>query len=143
MASLYAALFIPDFRVAALLRTGRGSAATAVIEGEPPNQFIGGADEEARAGGVVEGMPLAEAQARYSYRGPGDELCILERNEEAERRVQRALLELAETVTPRFEDSAPGLLTLDFQGLREPHRSAETLARGAAELGLPAQIGVA
>ncbi|MBI1356838.1 MAG: hypothetical protein GC160_21070 [Acidobacteria bacterium] len=143
MTPLHAALCVPDFRVAALTRGERERQPTAVAEGLPPNQFLCGADEEARAGGVAEGMPLAAAKVRYAYSGPGEELRILLRDEAAEQRAQRALLELAETVTPRFEDSAPGLLTLDFQGLREPHLSAEALARGAAELGLPARVGVA
>ena len=140
---LFAALYIPDFRVAALLREDSDPSPAAVVEGEPPNQFVCGADEEARAGGVAEGMSMSEAVARFSYKGAGEDLRILERNEEAERSTQQALLRLAETVTPRFEDSAPGLLTLDFRGLREPHSSADALARGAAELGLSAQIGVA
>jgi len=143
LAALFAALFVPDFRVAALTRGEAAPSPTAVVEGEPPNQFVCGADEDARAGGVEDGMPLASATARFSYQGAGEELRILERDEQAERQAQQALLRLAQTVTPRFEDSAPGLLTLDLRGLRTPHASVEMLARGAAELGLRAQIGVA
>lgn len=141
--ALFAALCIPHFRVAVLTRGQSDPRPTAVIEGEPPNQFVCGADDEARAGNVEEGMPLAAATARFAYHGSGEELRVLERDEQAEREAQQALLRLAETVTPRFEDSAPGLLTLDFRGLREPHSSAQALARGAVALGLPVRIGVA
>jgi protein ImuB len=140
--SLFAALFVPDFQAAVLTRGHGDGSPCAVVEGEPPHQLVCCADEGARAGGVAEGMPLAAAVARFSYTG-GGELRILERDARAERATQQALLRLAESVTPRFEDAAPGLLLLDFHGLRDPHAAAETLARDAAKLGLSAQIGVA
>lgn len=142
MQVLFAALSIADFAVAALTRGETDAPATAVVEGAPPNQFICSADEAARAGGVQLGMPLAEATARFAYTTGGDHLRILERDPAAEARAQRDLLRLAETATPRYEDSAPGLVTLDFTGLREPHVSARTLFAGAESLGFTPQLGV-
>jgi protein ImuB len=67
MRSLYACLSIPDFAVAVLLRGERNRCipSVAVFTGTPPNCFVYAANEPARRGGVREGMPLAEAVARY------------------------------------------------------------------------------
>jgi protein ImuB len=67
MRSLYACLFVPDFAVAVLLRGERNRCTppVAVFTGTPPNCFVYTANEPARQGGVREGMPLAEAVARY------------------------------------------------------------------------------
>ena len=140
--SLFAALSVANFSVASLTRGEADRPATAAIEGEPPNQFVCSADEAAREGGVRLGMPLAEATARFAYTTGGDELRILERDPAAEARAQRDLLRVAETATPRYEDSAPGLVTLDFAGLHEPHLSARKLFSAAEQLGLTPQLGV-
>ena len=67
MRSLYACLLIPDFAVTVLLRgeRNRRTPPVAVFTGSPPNCFVYAANEPARQGGVREGMPLAEAVARY------------------------------------------------------------------------------
>ena len=67
MRNLYACLRIPDFAVAVLLRgeRNRRTPPVAVLTGTPPNCFVYAANEPARQGGVREGMPLAEAVARY------------------------------------------------------------------------------
>ena len=141
MQALFASLFVADFPVAALTRGEADIPATAVIEGAPPNQFVCSADEAARDAGVQLGMPLAAAKARFAY-STGEDLRILERDPAAEARAQRDLLRLAENATPRYEDSAPGLLALDFTGLREPHASARALYEGAEQLGFTPQVGV-
>jgi nucleotidyltransferase/DNA polymerase involved in DNA repair len=67
MRSLYACVLIPDFAVTVLLRgeRNRRTLPVAVFTGAPPNCFVYAANEPARWGGVREGMPLAEAVARY------------------------------------------------------------------------------
>lgn len=140
--SLYASLFVPDFPVAVLREGGGPPRPSVAAWGQAPNRFVYAADALARQCGVRECMALAAAQARCGTAGDARALRVFERDTETERRVQRRLLALAESATPRFEDVSPGVLTLDFAGLREPYATAERLAAGAARLGLQANVGV-
>ncbi len=139
---LFASLRVADFAAAVLQRDDRRRPPLAVIDGEAPNQFVYAMNEGARRGGVREGMPLAEARARYGYSGATERLNLEDRDPAAEEKTQQSLLELAENATPRFEDSAPGLITLDFTGLRDPHASAEELAFQVKKLGLEPRVAV-
>ena len=247
MQQLYTCLYIPDFPVAALLRQERNRSIppVAVYTGMAPNCFVYAASRVARTSGVKEGMPLAEAKARFAaskiapaqqaekrrddsksrgirpYRlrpasplagvghneevsdarfqvakeisGTGrnscslpsrdregavqptrvnilpkgtachaptaingstahgsrltvhefnDTLHICHRDPEAEKLAQQELLELALTISPRAEDTAPGLIILDMAGLPDPHASASNFSLGAEKLGLEAHVAV-
>ena len=88
-------------------------------------------------------MPLAEARARYGFSGASTPLSVLERKPDREEQLRKRLLQAAEAVSPRYEDSAPGVVTIDFKGLRDPHESSARLAREAAALGLnDVRVGV-
>lgn len=139
---LRAALHVPDFPVTVLRRAQDGNAPAVVACGRPPKRFVYCADASARQHGVREGMALAAARARCSIAGARSALLVLERDEVAEQRAQTELLELAQAATPRFEDVGPGLLALDFSGLRAPYSAAEELLAGASRLGLRASVGV-
>ncbi len=141
-ASLYASLYVPDFPVAVLQRAEDRSRPAVVTCGKSPNRFVYSADAAAKACGVREGMALAAAQARYSLARESGPLRVFDRDAEQERQVQILLLGLAERSTPRFEDVSPGLLALDFGGLRGPYAAAADLASGVARLGLSANVGV-
>ena len=242
MQQLYTCLYIPDFPVAALLRHERNRCIppVAVYTGMAPNCFVYAANRVARTSGVKEGMPLAEAKARFAAskiapaqqaekrrddsksrgirpyrlrpasllagrtgipacplpsrdregaveptrvnippkgtacRAPTTEksptsLCgstdqrfngltahgsrltvhefngtlqIYPRDPEAEKLAQQELLELALAVSPRAEDTAPGLIILDMAGLPDPHASASNFSLGAEKLGLEANVAV-
>ena len=69
-------------------------------------------------------------------------LQTLARNPEAEQQTQQELLELALTVSPRVEDTAPGVIVVELDGLRDPHGSAASFSHEAEKLGLPANVAV-
>ena len=199
---LYACLHIPDFPAAVLLRGERNLRVPAVVvyTGTAPNCFVYAATQPARSAGVKEGMPLAEATARFAasriakpsqhssqrkkssspdcgkgrgirpYRlrpvapllitvGTGtlaspstaqpsnrstaqQTLQTLARNPEAEQQTQQELLELALTISPRVEDTAPGVIVVELACLPDPHGSAVSFSHEAEKLGLPANVAV-
>lgn len=156
MTPIYACLAIPNFSAASVQRavslkhpgSGRpspqdaGSLPLAVFTGKAPHRTVFCANAAARAGGVHEGMPLAEASARFADTHPGLVLVTHEREEAAEQQAWRETLEMALRISPRIEDSAPGLLLADLAGLPNPHRSAYALHQGATALGLQNNVGV-
>ncbi len=225
---LYACLYVPDFPAAVLLRNERNLRVPPVVvyTGTAPNCFVYAATQPARSAGIKEGMPLAEATARFAasrmanpsqqlsqrkkppsldsgkgrgirpYRlrptapprvtvGTGNpaspssqsnhpstrstdqrhngstaqrlngptaqplngstaqrSLQTLARNPEAEQQTQQELLELALTISPRVEDTAPGVIVVELAGLSDPHGSAESFSHEAEKLGLPANVAV-
>ncbi len=213
---LYACLHIPDFPAAVLLRNERNLRVPPVVvyTGTAPNCFVYAATEPARSTGIKEGMPLAEATARFAasqmakpssqppqqlsqrkksqspdsgrgsggrpYRlrpttpprikvgignpaGPSPQnrnpstrsraqrpngstaqrnLQVLACNPEAEQQTQQQLIELALTFSPRVEDTAPGVIVLELDGLTDPHGAAENFSHEAEKLGLRANVAV-
>jgi len=145
---LYGCLWAADFPVAVEQRRSASSAAAAavVFSGKAPGVVVDAANQAARAAGVRPGMTLAQAEGRWIAAQTNGEkappLLAAERDEAAEHRAQRELLDAALTVTPRVESTGPGMLALDMSGLRDVHASARALAAQAEQLGLPANIAV-
>ncbi len=146
MTRLYACLYVPDFAVAVLLRGERNlqTPPALVFTGAEPNRVVYSANTAARSVGIREGMPVAQVQARFAVAKPsgGARLEMHPRDEQAEVRTQKDLLETALTISPRVEDSAPGLLSIDLAGLENPHASANILHQKAEQLGLPVHVAV-
>ncbi len=69
-------------------------------------------------------------------------LHVYARDPEAEKQTRQELLELALAISPRVEDSAPGLIVLDMSGLPDPHAAASNFSLGAEKLGLEAHVAV-
>ncbi len=146
MTPLYACLYVPDFAVAVRLR-GEHNLQTApalVFSGAEPNRIVYGANTTARSAGIREGMSLEQAQARFAVAKPegAEQLEMYPRDEQAEARTQKELLEAALTISPRVENSAPGFLAVDLAGLPDPHVSADMLHQKAEQLGLPVHVAV-
>ena len=148
MTRLYACLYVPDFAVAVVLPgrlRGERNLQTppvVVFTGTEPNRIVYGANIPARSAGIREGMPLDQAQARFAVAKPAEQLEIYPRDEQAEARTQQELLEAALMISPRVEDTAPGLLAVDLAGLENPHASADILHQKAEQLGLPVHVAV-
>jgi len=158
-----ACLFVPLFPLAARLRSEpdlKGES-VAVFEGNGNAARLIAATRKARKAGLETGMTLPQARAILP------KLVARGRDRESERTAQEALLEAADTFSPRVEDGGEGLVYLDLDGLpalspRYPPSStvdcrlstvdsppSRELALGrdliaaAEKVGLPARAGIA
>ncbi len=126
---MLACLFIPLFPLAARLRSEpdlKGEA-VAVFEGNGNAARVIAATRKAREKGLRPGMTLPQARALFP------KLLARARDPESERAAQEALLEIADTFSPRVEDAGEGLVYLDLEGLpqlREVNSRQSTVDRG-------------
>ena len=110
---MLACLHVPLFPLAARLRSEpdlKGEA-VAVFEGNGNAARVVAAARRAREKGIQPGMTLPQARSIL----PG--LTVRARDLESERAAQEALLEVADTFSPRVEDAGEGLVYLDLEGL--------------------------
>jgi protein ImuB len=138
----FACIFVPDFPVEALLRAEPGlrSQPFAVLEGKPPLQKVFAANENARRAGVTPGMTKLQIEACTS-------LAFRARSLLQETVAHAALLDCAQSFSPRVEDAGPDTIVLDLLGMEllfgPLPRIARNLARRASDLGLAANVAVA
>ncbi len=142
-----ACLLVPLFPLAARLRSEPelGQEALAVLAGNGHAARVVAATRLARQAGIRPGFTLSQARARLP------KLIARPRDAECERAAQEALLDVAESFSPRIEDGEDGLAYLDGQGL-ERHYPGESpdeeLARALMlasekQAGLPIRVGIA
>lgn len=138
----FACLYIPDFHAQAVIRSEPSlrNRAVALVEREPPPFRVFAANEAARKAGADCGMSQAEVAGI-----PGVE--VRQRSQAAEASTQAALLDLAQSFSPRFEHVAADTVVLDLAGLEALLGTAEEVARRLAaqaqELGLAASVALA
>ena len=135
-----ACLLVPMFPLAARLRSEPELISEAVIitEGNGNLARVVAATRRARKEGIHAGMTLPQARALLP------KVIARSRDADCERSAQEALLEVAESFSPRIEDSGEGCVFVDIEGL-ERHfgsRNAECgLARGEAASSRPSGGG--
>ena len=121
-----ACLFVPMFPLAARLRSEPDllQEALAVVEGSGGAAHVVAATRRARTKGIHAGLSLAQA------RGILPKLIARARDAECERTAQEALLEVAETFSPRIEDAGQGVVFIDVSGMGRhfAERSTEPVA---------------
>src|SRR5277367_2764463 len=138
----FACIFVPDFPVEALLRAEPGlrSQLLAVLEGKPPLQKVFAANENARHAGVSPGMTKLQIETCTG-------LAFRTRSALQEAAAHAALLDCAQSFSPRVEDAAPDTIVLDLLGMELLFGSfpkiACDLALRALHLGLTANVAVA
>ena len=158
---MLACLFIPLFPLAARLRSEpdlKGEA-VAVFEGNGNAARVIAATRKAREKGLQPGMTLPQARSLFP------KLLARARDLESERAAQEALLEIADTFSPRVEDAGEGLVYLDLEGLpqlrevnsQQPtvasstpnfsqspaHALARDIISAAEKMSLPLKVGIA
>ncbi len=123
---MLACLYVPLFPLAARLRSEpdlKGEAA-AVFEGNGNAARVIAAARQARKKGIQPGMTLPQARSLYP------KLLARARDLESERAAQEALLEIAETFSPRVEDAGEGLAYLDIDGIPALPRTSGAVGEG-------------
>ncbi len=125
----FACIFVPDFPVEAILRAEPGlrSQAVAVLEGKPPLQKIISVNEAARKTGVAADM------TKMQIEGCG-EIALRNRSEFQESAAHQALLDCAQSFSPRVEDAAVDTLLLDLSTILPEGKEPEILG------GLPVEV---
>ncbi len=122
-------LVVPLFPLAARLRSEpdlRGEA-VAIFQGNGSAARILAATRRARKAGVRAGMTLPQARALLPA------LTTRARDRECERAAQESLLEVAESFSPRIEDTGEGTVYLDLTGLERHFRPGGRPSDGEAE----------
>jgi protein ImuB len=113
----------------------------AVVTGAPPATRVVEASARARAEGVRPGLTDAEAVVRCPT------LVRRPVSAEAEAAARHALLDACLSVSPRLEDTAPGLVHVDLEGLGrllgDDSEIGRRLRRRARAVGLEARVGLA
>jgi protein ImuB len=138
----FACIFVPDFPVEALLRAEPElrSQAVAALEGKPPLQKVFAVNEKARRLGIDPGMTKIQVE-------PCTELVLRPRSTLQETAAHAALLDCAQSFSPRVEDTAPDTVLLDLSGLESLFGSLPKIARGisrrTSDLGLEANVATA
>jgi len=139
---MFAAIFIPDFPLEAIVRAEPllRERAMAVLEGAPPLERVIIANAKAQVAGVVSG--LTKAQAEQSPK-----VVLRARSSDQEAAAHAALLDCAHAFSPRVEDAAPDTVLLDIAGLERlfgtPQKIARDLGGQISQIGLEARVGVA
>lgn len=154
-ASRIACVFVPLFPLAARLRSEPDLAgqALAVFSGNGGAARVVAASRAARRAGVRCGLSLAQARAAVP------KLMARGNDPECERSAREALLEAAESFSPRVEDGGDGIAYVDLEGLdclwaSDPdgpgaeagvalRRLGQSVVAAVEAAGLPARVGIA
>ena len=108
-----ACFYVPMFALAARLRSEPDllHEAVGIVEGNGNNAHIVAATRRARQKGIHPGLSLTQARSLLP------KLIARGRDAECERTAQEALLEVAESFSPRVEDAGEGIVFLDVTGM--------------------------
>lgn len=138
-----ACFFVPMFPLAARLRSEPEllQEAVAIVAGNGNNAHVIAATRRARKRGIRSGLSLAQARSILP------KLIARGRDAACEQAASEALLEVAESFSPRVEDAGDGLAFVDISGTERHYASEEELGKSAIRaieaIALPARVGIA
>ncbi len=119
----FAAIYIPDFLVQAVVRTEPAlrAAAVALVDGAPPLWNV-----------IAANKLLCAWESSWAWRvlwqRNSKTVQIRLRSIEQEKSAHAALLDLGWSLSPRVEDTAPDIIVIDLAGLAELFGSEESIA---------------
>ncbi|MGA2377537.1 MAG: DNA polymerase Y family protein [Candidatus Sulfotelmatobacter sp.] len=140
--TMFACIFLPNYPVAAVVRAEPElrARAVAIFEGKPPLEKVFAVNESAGRMGIVPGMTKAQAELC-------SELTLRPRSRLQESVAHAALLDCAQSFSPRVEDAAADMALVDLEGTEALFgpllKIAHDLFRRAADLGLDANVAAA
>jgi protein ImuB len=138
----YACIYVPNFPVAAVLRSEPAlhTQPVAVLEGTPPLEKVLAVNEKAARIGIAPAMTKAQAELCT-------ELALRSRSPLQESAAHAALLDCAQSFSPFVEDTACDTAILDLAGMESLLGPLPEIARAihhrATSLGLQANVAVA
>jgi protein ImuB len=138
----FACIFVPDFPVEALLRAEPElrSQPLAVLEGKAPLQKVFAVNENARRAGVDPGMTKLQIEACAG-------LVLRARSLPQEAAAHAALLDCAQSFSPRVDAAGYDTIVLDLAGLKPLFgplpKIAQAVSHCASSVGLKASVAVA
>jgi protein ImuB len=138
-----ACILVADFPLAATVRANPElrEQPLAVSRAQGPRAELDYVSQPAARMGVRPGMTAAQAMAIVS------DLTVVPHSPAAERSAADALIDVAESLSPIVEESAPGLVFVDLAGLAKLHGAEDEIAaelwRRVRRVGLEAAIGIA
>lgn len=137
---MYTVLHLPNFALQSVLRTDAGAQdrPAALFAENTKKSLVLQANAAAFAAGVEIGMTAPQAVARCPT------LLIRTPKADAESDARAALLAVGFTVSPRIEDTAPGVCTIDLKGSdrRAYERAAHVAVTQLQDLGFVASAGI-
>jgi protein ImuB len=139
---MFACIYIPNFPVAAVLRAEPElrNQAVAVLEGKPPLEKVLAVTEKAASIGITPGMTKTQAELCT-------ELRLRPRSALQESAAHAALLDCAQSFSPRVEDFANDTALVDLSGTESLFGPLPEIAcalhHSASTLGLEAHIATA
>src|SRR5580700_6670515 len=139
---MFACIFVPNFPVAAVFRAEPElrARAVAIFEGKPPLEKVFAVNESAGRAGIAPGMTKAQAELC-------SDVTLRPRSLLQESVAHAALLDCAQSFSPRVEDAAVDTVLVDLEGMESLFGSlpkiAHNLFRRAADLGLDGNVAVA
>lgn len=136
---MFAALYLPDFELQALLRHNPTlyQQPVALLDNEEAKAKIIQLTKPAAAAGVTIGMTASQGRARCLS------LTIKGRAREQEKIAGEILLHHAATLAPEIEATAPGICTIHFTSRKNCRQNVARVVRQLTALELRAQAGLA
>jgi protein ImuB len=124
----FACIHIPDFLVQSVARAEPAlrDRALVLITGTPPLWSVVAANPTALQAGIQLGMTKSQAEEFSGVE-------IRQRSEAQEKATHAALLDVAWSVSPRVEDTAPDTIVLDLEGLTSLFGADEKIAQELAQ----------
>jgi protein ImuB len=138
----FACIYVPDFMVQSVTRAEPAlrDRSVALITGTPPLWSVVAANPNAIQAGIQLGMTKSQAEEFCSVE-------VRQRSEAQERATHAALLDVAWSVSPRVEDTAPDTIVLDLEGLTSLFGTDEKIAQEllirASRIGVIPHVGIA